>query len=79
VSLDLDDVHQLVRIAGAALDGEYQFDPGAATPALINISKISTEAGYGEALTASSLLKLIASDAELPRPSHLDGSGPLQL
>jgi hypothetical protein len=79
VSLDLDDVHQLVRIAGAGLDGEYQFDPGAATPALINISKISTEAGYGEALTASSLLKLIASDAELPRPSHLDGSGPLQL
>jgi hypothetical protein len=79
VSLDLDDVHQLVRIAGAGLDGEYQFDPSAATPALINISKISTESGYGEALTASSLLKLLASDAELPRPSHLDGSGPLQL
>jgi hypothetical protein len=79
VSLDLDDVHQLVRISGAGLDGEYQFDPGAATPALINISKISTEAGYGDALTASSLLKLIAQDAELPRPSHLDGSGPLQL
>jgi len=79
VSLDLDGVHQLVRIAGAGLDGEYQFDPGAATPALINISKISTEAGYGEALTASSLLKLLAQDAELPRPSHLDGSGPLQL
>jgi hypothetical protein len=79
VSLDLDDVHQLVRVSGAGLDGEYQFDPGAATPALINISKISTEAGYGEALTASSLLKSIASDAELPRPSHLDGSGPLQL
>ncbi|MGB6985069.1 MAG: hypothetical protein WBD74_03735 [Candidatus Aquilonibacter sp.] len=79
VSLDLDDVHQLVRIAGGGLDGEYQFDPSAATPALINISKISTEAGYGEALTASSLLKLIAQDAELPRPSHLDGSGPLQL
>lgn len=79
VSLDLDDVHQLVRITGAGLDGEYQFDPGAATPALINISKISTEAGYGDALTASSLLKLIAQDAELPRPSHLDGSGPLQL
>lgn len=79
VSLDLDDVHQLVRVAGAGLDGEYQFDPSAATPALINISKISTEAGYGEALTASSLLKAIASDAELPRPSHLDGSGPLQL
>jgi hypothetical protein len=79
VSLDLDDVHQLVRIAGAGLDGEYQFDTSASVPALINISKISTEAGYGDALTASSLLKLIAQDAELPRPSHLDGSGPLQL
>ena len=79
VSLDLDDVHQLVRIAGADLDGEYQFDPSASVPALINISKISTEAGYGEALTASSLLKTIAQDAELPRPAHLDGSGPLQL
>ncbi len=79
VSLDLDDVHQLVRVTGADLDGEYQFDPSAAVPALINVSKISTEAGYGEALTASSLLKLIAQDAELPRPSHLDGSGPLQL
>jgi len=79
ISLDLDDVHQLVRIAGAGLDGEYQFDTGSVVPALINISKISTEAGYGEALTASSLLKLIAQDAELPRPSHLEGSGPLRL
>jgi predicted xylose isomerase-like sugar epimerase len=79
VSLDLDDVHQLVRIAGLGLDGEYQFEPNAATPALINLSKLSTEAGYGEALTASSLLKLIAQDAELPRPSHLSGRGPLQL
>ena len=79
VSLDLDDVHQLVRISGAGLDGEYQFDTSASVPALINISKISTEASYGEALTASSLLKLIAQDAELPRPSHLDGSGPLPL
>jgi hypothetical protein len=79
VSLDLDDLHQLVHISGAGLDGEYQFDTAASTPALINISKISTEAGYGEALTASSLLKLIAQDAELPRPSHLDRSGPLPL
>jgi hypothetical protein len=79
IALDLDGVHQLVRINGLELDGEYQFDLGAAVPALINISKISTEAGYGEALTASSLLKLIAQDAELPRPAHLDGSGPLQL
>lgn len=79
VGLDLDDVHQLVRVSGADLDGEYQFDTSASVPALINISKISTEAGYGEALTASSLLKVLAQDAELPRPSHLDGSGPLQL
>jgi hypothetical protein len=79
VSLDLDDLHQLVRVTGADLDGEYQFDTSATVPALINISKISTEAGYGEALTASSLLKTVAQDAELPRPSHLDGSGPLQL
>jgi hypothetical protein len=79
VSLDLDDLHQLVRVTGADLDGEYQFDTSAAVPALINISKISTEAGYGDALTASSLLKTVAQDAELPRPSHLDGSGPLQL
>lgn len=54
VSLDLDDVHQLVRVTGAELDGEYQFDPSASVPALINVSKISTEAGYGDALTASS-------------------------
>jgi len=79
VGLDLDDLHQLVRVSGADLDGEYQFDSSASVPALINISKISTEAGYGEALTASSLLKLLAQDAELPRPSHLDGSGPLPL
>lgn len=79
VSLELDDVHQLVRVAGESLDGEYQFDPSSNVPALINLSKISTEAGYGERLTASSLLKSIAQDAELPRPSHLDSGGPLQL
>jgi hypothetical protein len=79
ITLDLDEVRQLVTIGGCELDGEYQFDLGAAVPALFNISKISTEAGYGEPVTASSLLKLIAQDAELPRPSHLDGSGPLQL
>ena len=79
ISLDLDQVHQLVRIAGLGLDGEYQFDPSSAVPALINLSKISTEAGYGERLTASSLLKLLAQDAELPRPSHLGSSGPLKL
>jgi hypothetical protein len=77
VSLDLDEVHQLVRIEGLALDGEWQFEPQAQIPSLINLSKISTEAGYGEALTPSSLLKTIAQDAELPRPPHLDGPGPL--
>jgi len=77
VSLDLDEVHQLVRVAGLSLEGEWQFDPGAQVPSLINLSKISTEAGYGEALTAPSLLKLIAADAELEPPPHLQGPGPL--
>lgn len=72
VSLDLDEVHQLVRIEGLGLEGEYQFDPDAPQPALINLSKISTEAGYGERLTPGALLKRIASEAELPRPAHLD-------
>ena len=77
VSLELDDVHQLVRITGLNLEGEWQFEASAELPALINLSKVSTETGYGVALTPSSLLKLIAQDAELPRPPHLDGSGPL--
>ncbi|HZT13220.1 MAG TPA: hypothetical protein VFA29_10480 [Candidatus Baltobacteraceae bacterium] len=77
VALDLDEVHQLVRVAGIGLDGEWQFEPSAAVPSLVNLSKISTEAGYGQALTPSSLLKLIAQDAELPRPAHLEGPGPL--
>src|SRR5689334_8706299 len=47
VSLELEDVQQLVRIAGMDLDGEYQFDLSAPVPALINLSKISTDAGYG--------------------------------
>lgn len=78
VSLELDDVNQLVRVAGLGLEGEYQFDLSAPVPSLINISKISTESGYGSALTASSLLKQLAQDAELPRPPHLSGDGPLQ-
>jgi hypothetical protein len=77
LSLELDDMHQLVRVLGLDLDGEYQFDPSADVPALINLSKISTEAGYGDRLTASSLLKTIAQDAELPRPDHLNSPGPL--
>jgi len=47
-------------------------------PALINLSKLSTEAGYGVPLTPSALLKVIAQDAELPRPAHLDEPGPLR-
>lgn len=64
VALDLDERHQLVRISGMELDGEYQFDPAPGVPALINLSKISTEADYGERLTASSLLQRIVADAE---------------
>jgi hypothetical protein len=79
VSLDLDEPRQLVVVRGLELDGEYQFDSGASVPALINLSKLSTDAGYGDALTPSSLLKTIARDAELPRPAHLDGLGPISL
>ena len=78
VSLELDDVHQTVRVSGLELDGEYQFDPASEIPALVNLSKISTESGYGERLTASSLLKSLAADAELPRPGHLNEPGPLK-
>ncbi|HEX3469106.1 MAG TPA: hypothetical protein VHT05_13590 [Candidatus Elarobacter sp.] len=76
IALDLDEARQLVLIAGAELDGEYQF-VDADVPALMNLSKFSTDAGYRDALTGSQLLKTIAEDAELPRPPHLDGSGPL--
>jgi hypothetical protein len=79
VGLDLDTARQLVLVRGLALDGEYQFDSSASVPALINLSKLSTEEGYGEALTPSRLLKTIAQEAELPRPAHLDGLGPLSL
>ena len=78
ISLDLDRDQQLVRIAGCELDGDYQFDPEASAPALINLSKLSTEAGYGERLTGSALLKAIAADAELPRPAHLEDGGPMK-
>jgi hypothetical protein len=78
IALDLDEVAQLVQVRGLDLDGEYQFDLASAVPALINLSKISTDAGYGERLTASSLLKRIAQDAELPPPAHLLSPGPLQ-
>ena len=78
VALDLDEARQLVVVTGAGLDGDYQFDANAGTPSLINLSKLSTEPGYGEPLTPTLLLKTLAKDAELPRPSHLDGLGPLQ-
>jgi hypothetical protein len=78
IALDLDDIEQLVRIRGLELDGDYQFDASSDLPALIDVSKISTAAGYGEAITPSSLLRRIAKDAELPTPSHLLSPGPLQ-
>lgn len=78
IGFDLDAQRELVVIRGLQLDGEYQFDSGAAVPSLINLSKLSTEAGYGEAITPSFVLKRISQDAELPRPPHLDGAGPLQ-
>ncbi|HEV3157807.1 MAG TPA: hypothetical protein VGZ00_10715 [Candidatus Baltobacteraceae bacterium] len=72
VSLDLDAGQQLVIVRGLGFDGEYQFIPDAPVPALINLSKLSTDEGYGDALTPSILLKTITQDAELPRPAHLD-------
>ena len=78
ISLDLDRERQLVVVTGVGLDGEYQFDTSADVPALINLSKLSTEDGYGDALTGSALLKTISADAELPRPAHLDAPGPMR-
>jgi hypothetical protein len=79
VSLSIDEARQLVIVKGLELDGEYQFDTSASVPALVNLSKLSTEAGYHDELTPNVLLKAIAKDAELPRPDHLDSLGPLQL
>jgi hypothetical protein len=78
VSLDLDEGRQLVIVSGDGLEGEYQFDTGASVPALVNLSKLSTEAGYRDALTSSTLLKHVSRDAVLPRPPHLDDPGPLR-
>ncbi|MBD5654918.1 MAG: hypothetical protein IAI50_07020 [Candidatus Eremiobacteraeota bacterium] len=78
-SLDLDDARQLVIVRGLGLEGEYQFDAGSDVPALINLSKLSTDAGYGDALTPAALLKAISQDAQLPRPAHLDDLGPMKL
>lgn len=79
VAMNLDEVQQLVRITGLDLDGEYAFDPDSAVPAFTNLSKISTDAGYGDVLTPTLLLKLLTKDAALPRPPHLDGPGPIPL
>jgi hypothetical protein len=79
VGLDLDEGRQLVIVRGLDLDGEYQFDTGSEAPALINLSKLSTDPGYGDALTPTSLLKAISEDAQLPRPAHLDALGPMNL
>jgi hypothetical protein len=78
ISLDLDRDQQLVIVAGCDLDGAYQFDTAADVPALINTSILSTEAGYGDAITGSALLKTISVDAVLPRPAHLDAPGPMR-
>jgi hypothetical protein len=63
VALDLDAARELVIVRGLDLDGEYQFDTGAAAPTLVRLPS-------GEFLTPSSLLKRIAQDAELPPPSR---------
>jgi hypothetical protein len=77
IALDLDAGRQLVIVTGAGLDGEYQFlDED--VPALMNLSKFSTDAGYRDALTGSELLKTIAAGAEIPRPAHLDEPGPMR-
>lgn len=78
IAFELDDLHQLVRISGEGFDGDWQFDSASSVPTLINLSHLSTEAHYGDGLTPSTLLRLIAQDVELPRPSHRDSSGPLQ-
>jgi hypothetical protein len=78
VALDVDETRQLTIVRGLGLDGEYQFDAGSDVPALINLSKLSTDEGYGIPLTPTLLLKTIAEDAELPRPAHLDEAGPMR-
>ena len=62
----------------AYLDGDYQFDTSAPVPTLMNLSILSTDAGYREGITGNAILKLLAADAEIPQPPHLQGPGPLQ-
>jgi len=77
IALDLDEPRQLVIVTGGGLEGEYQFIDGE-TPALMNLSKFSTDAGYRDALTGSELLKTISDGAQIPRPAHLDEPGPMR-
>jgi hypothetical protein len=77
IALDLDLPRQLVIVSGAGLEGEYQFIDGP-TPALMNLSKFSTDEGYRDAVTGSELLKTISDGAQLPRPAHLDEPGPMR-
>jgi hypothetical protein len=79
VSLDIDEPRQLVIVRGFGLDGEYQFAADGGPPALINLSKLSTDEGYGARMTPNDVLKTVTQDAALPRPPHLDGLGPIQL
>jgi hypothetical protein len=79
IAFDLDERQALVVVRGLGLDGEHQFDTDVENPGLINLSILSTDAGYGNALRPSDVLKAIAQDAELPRPAHLDSLGPLNL
>jgi hypothetical protein len=79
VSLDVDEPRQLVIVRGLGLEGEYQFAADGGPPTLINLSKLSTDEGYGERLGPNDLLKAITEDSALPRPPHLDGLGPIQI
>ncbi len=76
IALDLDESRALVIVRGLGLDGEHQFDNVVENPGLINLSILSTDAGYGKPLWPSDVLKAIAEDAALPRPAHLDALGP---
>ena len=67
IAMSVNEPQQLIIVKGLDLDGEYQFDAGSSVPALINLSKLSTDEGYREALTPNVVLKAIAVDAELPR------------
>lgn len=79
IRFDIDEPRQLVIVRGLGLDGDYQFDADGNAQALINLSKLSTDEGYGDRLTPNVILKAISEDAALPRPAHLDELGPISL